>query len=390
MVIKPGVRITRASIIVLVALAVAACGDDAASRGEGGTAGASPAPATSGEGGGTGGDGNAQSSGATTAGTGGESAGGGGGSGGGDVTTGGEGGSTSSSGGGTSVDDPDVDGPYATAETTDVIAATDGSDMPIFAAYPTAGPEAGPYPVIVIGHGFQIPAAQYASYVRRLATHGFVALTADFPTSFFGVSNVDNAADLLASLDWAASAPALAGRADTERAGMTGHSLGGKLALLAASIDPRIQATITLDPVDGSMGCAPEDCPDVSDLMPLSIPTGFVGETTDAQGSFQACAPAADNYATFYAGTLAPSLEVTVLGANHMSFLDDVAGCGFTCSFCNDATVEDAVVGALSRAYVVAFYRRWLKGEADYDAYLTGAQAQARYVTTGLATIQSK
>jgi acetyl esterase/lipase len=293
-------------------------------------------------------------------------------------------------GGGSASADPNADGPYTTAELTDEIAATDGTGMPLFAVYPTAGPAGGPYPVVVIAHGFQLPASQYASYARRLATHGFVAVTADYPAGFFGVSNVDNAADLLAALDWAGTTPPLAGVADAERAGMTGHSLGGKLALLAATLDARIRATITLDPVDGSMSCDPSECPDVSELMPLDIPTGFLGETLDASGGFQPCAPAADNYTTFYAGATAPSIEVTVLGANHMSFLDDAAGCGFTCSFCNPPTLDNATVNALSRAFVVAFYRRWLLGEVPYDAYLTGAEAQARYVDTGQVTIQSK
>jgi hypothetical protein len=138
------------------------------------------------------------------------------------------------------------------------------------------------------------------------------------------------------------------------------------------------------------MGCNPTDCPDVSNLMPLAIPTGFLGETLDAQGAFQACAPAADNFTTFYAGTTSPSLQVTVNGANHMSFLDDVSSCGFTCNFCNAATASNAEVNSLAKAYVVAFYQRYLKGLAGYDTYLTGAEAQARYVTPGLATIASK
>jgi len=126
---------------------------------------------------------------------------------------------------------------------------------------------------------------------------------------------------------------------------MTGHSLGGKAALLAATMDPRVRATITLDPVDTSgFGCDPAECPDVSAMMPLDIPTAFLGETTDAAGGFQPCAPAADNSQTFYAGTTAPSLEVTVVGANHMSFLDDAASCGFTCSLCNEATAANAAV----------------------------------------------
>ena len=298
--------------------------------------------------------------------------------------------SSGNGGGAPGVDDPNLDGPYTFDEVDASTTSPSGNMVPIHAAFPTGGPTAGPYPVIVVAHGFQLPASQYTSYVQRLASHGFVALTADYPASFIGVNNGENAQDLIAALDWAASASELGGAADASTAGMTGHSMGGKLALLAATMDDRVQAAITLDPVDGAMSCSPQDCPDVSNLMPLDIPTGFLGETLDAMGGFMACAPAADNYTTFYAGTTAPSLSVTVLGANHMSFLDDVASCGFTCSFCNAATLDNATVNALSRAFVVAFYRRYLRGETAYDAFLTGADAQARYVDTGLAAIESK
>jgi hypothetical protein len=102
------------------------------------------------------------------------------------------------------------------------------------------------------------------------------------------------------------------------------------------------------------------------------------------------CAPAADNFLTFFAKATAPALAVTVLGANHMSFLDDVDTCGFTCGFCQQATLANDVVNALARAYVVAFYGRHLKGIAGYDDYLTGATAQARYVETGLVELAEK
>jgi chlorophyllase len=288
--------------------------------------------------------------------------------------------------------DPNLDGPYTVAEIDDTttVAAT-GHQEAIHCAYPTAGPSAGPYPVIIVGHGFQLPPTQYASYVKRLASFGYVALTADFSTGFLGVNNVENAKDLLGGLDWAATSPKLGGKADANNAGATGHSLGGKVALLAATMDARIKASITLDPVDGAMGCNPQDCPDVSSLMPtLSIPTGFIGETTDAMGALQACAPAADNYTTFYAGTKSPSLEVTALGANHMSFLDDIASCGLTCAFCNAASAPNAQVNAMAKALVVAFYERYLRGDVSYDAHLTGAESTARYVATSQATITSK
>jgi acetyl esterase/lipase len=297
---------------------------------------------------------------------------------------------TSGAGGASAIDDPDLDGPFTVTELDAGTSSPSGNTVPIHVAFPSGGPEPSPYPVVIVAHGFQLPASQYFSYVRRLASHGFVALTADYPAGFTGVNNVDNAVDLIAALDWTASAPELAGSADANVAGMTGHSMGGKLSLLAATMDPRVRASLTLDPVDGSMSCSPADCPDVSALMPLDIPTAFLGETIDATGSFMACAPAADNYATFYAGTTSPSLMVTVIGANHMSFLDDVGSCGLVCSFCNPATVDNATVNALSRAFTVAFYRRYLKDEVGYDAYLTGAEAQARYVATGLVEIESK
>ncbi len=310
-------------------------------------------------------------------------------------TTGSSSGSSTGAGGGTmAVDDPNLDGPYTFKEIDDTtkVAAT-GHTVPIHCAYPTAGPSAGPYPVVLVAHGFQLPPAQYNGYVKRLASFGYVALTADFPAALFSVNNVENAKDLLGGLDWAKAKAELTGKADVTKAGATGHSLGGKVAFLASTMDARIKAAITLDPVDGAMNCTAQNCPDVSDLMPtLTIPTGMLGETLDSAGGIggMSCAPLANNYATFYAGAKSPSLAVTVTGANHMSFLDSSATCGFTCSFCKAATAPNAQVNALAKAYVVAFYERHLRGDLAYDTYLTGAQAQARYVTTNQATIQSK
>jgi chlorophyllase len=287
--------------------------------------------------------------------------------------------------------DPNANGPFAIAEKDDTLkVAQTGDTCAVHVAYPTA---AGPFPVVIVAHGFQIASSQYYGYVKRLATFGYVALTVDFPTSLFGNDNSKQAKDLLASIDWAKNDPTFGTKADVSRVGMSGHSLGGKLALLAATQDPRVKAAFTLDPVDsgGPGGCNAPQCVVVKSLMPsLNIPTGFVGETTDAMGGFQPCAPGADNFATFYAQARTPSLQVTAIGANHMSFVDDAAGCGLTCSFCNKATAPNAQVNAMARALMVAFYERHLKANTGYDAYLTGAVAQARYVTTAQATIVSK
>jgi chlorophyllase len=289
------------------------------------------------------------------------------------------------------VADPEQAGPYAVAELdASVMVPATGHQVALKVAYPSDGPDPGPFPVVVVAHGFQIASSQYQAYATHLASFGYVAVNADFPASFFEVSHMDNALDLLGALDWAAAAPELSGVADASVAGMTGHSLGGKVSLLAATLDTRVRAVVALDPVDSSMSCSPAECPDVSELMPIPIATAFLGETTDASGGFQPCAPAADNYQTFFANTSPPSLEVTLIGANHTSFVNDPSSCGLPCALCNPATVDPATVTTIARAYQAAFYERHLKGRVGYDAYLTGSVAQERYVAAGLATLQSK
>ena len=287
--------------------------------------------------------------------------------------------------------DPDADGPYAFAEkdATATVAST-GDMVAIHAVYPTG---AGPFPVIVIGHGFQLAPSQYYGYAKRLASFGYVAMTVDFPTSFLGNDNPKEAKDMLGGVAWAKADATLGPKVDENVVGMTGHSLGGKIALLAATMDAHVKAAFVLDPVDGGgpSGCTAPACVTVASLMPnLQIPTGFLGETTDASGGGQPCAPAASNFTTFYAKTNTPSLQVTALGANHMSFLDDLASCGLTCSFCNTATATNADVTQMARALMTAFFERHLRGNTAFDTYLTGAQAQARYVTTNRATVVSK
>ena len=295
---------------------------------------------------------------------------------------------------GGAIPDPNVNGPYTYVEFDDkpTIAST-GDTVAIHCAYPSAGPSAGPYPVIVVAHGFQLTPDKYYGYVRRLASFGYVAMTVDFPTSFLGNDNPKEAKDLAGALDWAASkGGVLAGKVDDKHAGVCGHSLGGKVSFLATTLEPRFKAAIGLDPVDGGgpTGCNPPQCVDVTDAIgKLAIPTGFVGETTDASGGMQPCAPKVNNFETFYAAVPGPSFKVTVNGANHMSFLDDTNGC-MACGFCNKATLSQTQVTDLSRSYVVAFFERNLRGLQAYDDYLTGATAKARYVTTGLATIDSK
>lgn len=290
--------------------------------------------------------------------------------------------------------DPTGAGPFAITEMDDstTVAAT-GDVVPLHVAVPTGK---GPFPVLVFAHGFQIPSSQYYGTIRRLASFGYVALTADYPAGFTSTNNVRDAKNLVGALDWAKAAAELAGKADVTKSGVLGHSRGGKAAVLAAARDPRFAAVLGLDPVDAKppIACdATTECPDARDaLAGLAIPSAMLGETLDgAAGGFgQACAPADGNFETFYAKAKSPSYSVTIHGASHMSFIEDQAACGFTCSACKTATAKQDDVLSLARAFAVAFFERHLKGDVASSAYLDGAKAKALWVSTGRASIASK
>jgi len=303
-----------------------------------------------------------------------------------DETTGGD---DTTTGGPDELYDPNLDGPWQIKNLKGKY-MVDGVSVATDAYYPSGGPEPGPYPVVLIAHGFQLPPTQYTKYAQRLASHGYVALTVDFQAGLFNPNHVAYAKQVVGGIDHVAADPTLGPIGDTNNVGLSGHSLGGKLSIFGAVMDNRVRASITLDPVDSATMCNPQNCPDVSDMLPIDIPLGFVGETLDGEGGLMPCAPAADNFLTYYKNASSPALAVTVLGANHMSFVDDVAGCGLICGFCKMPTLSNKVVNDLSRAYVVAFYSRWLKDIPGYDTYLTGAEAKARYVDTKLVTISSK
>lgn len=307
------------------------------------------------------------------------------------------GGAAGNASGGSSALDPRQDGPFSTTtvDATTKVAAT-GNNVPMHCVVPSTGPASAPYPLVIILHGFQLPPAQYYGYANRLGTYGYVACTADYPATLFNVSHAAAAKDAAGALDWAIQSSEtvggqLAGKVDKEKVGVMGHSLGGKVSVLAASDDARFKAVLGLDPVDTvPPTCNATQCPDASQKLPLPIPTAFLGETLDATGGFQSCAPAADNFQTFYTAASSPSLEVTLVGANHMSFLDDLASCGFTCGLCKAATMPQADALGVARSYTVAFFERHLRGNTAYDAWLTGADAQQAFVGSGKVTLQSK
>jgi chlorophyllase len=252
----------------------------------------------------------------------------------------------------------------------------------------------GPFPVVVLSHGFQLSAGDYASYGEHLASWGFVAVLPQLPGGLFNAPTHTELKDHLASvLDWIEGAPAaLGGVADLTRLGLAGHSMGGKISLLLATEDDRPDAVFGIDPVDSAppMGGAAEDYPSVTpELMAsIEVPILVVGELQNAEAMFgPACAPSGENFQAYYEAAAGPVMEVEIVGASHMSFLDNPL-C-LACLFCPAGHDDPAVTRSLTRELMTAFFESELKGAAWPESWLAGEELEAM-VAEGLVVARSK
>lgn len=295
--------------------------------------------------------------------------------------------------------DPGTPGGLAVFKTTHELELESGGLLPKTASMTIYLPSGeGPYPVLVFNHGFQLGTDLYASYGTHLASWGFVVVMPQMPGGLLGgPSHAELSQYLVKVLDWVQSgASALQGKADAKRIGLAGHSMGGKISMLTATADPRPAAVFGVDPVDAvsnPMPVSPEDYPSVTpELMHLvTVPVGLVGETTNGACSgfmCQACAPEEDNFHQYYEHASGPAIEIEVLGANHVSFLDDPA-CGLTCSVCPAGTDDPATTRLLTRRYMTAFFNEFL-GNAEPGLFFLTGPGMDDDSTAGLVLSESK
>lgn len=278
--------------------------------------------------------------------------------------------------------DPSAVGPFSTSS-LDARVTRGRRTTPVTAHLPmrTDGRRS---PVVVLLPGFQLDTDRYVALAEHLASHGVAVVRADPPSSLRDVDHVEMAADVGAVLDWIADPNGrVAATVDTARMGAVGHSLGGKIATMAAFRDTRIRALLGLDPVNGGgpTGYAPTR-PDIvpDEVTPLTIPVGFMGETTNGMGGglSPACAPLDQNFTTFYdAATMAPAaLEWDFAGADHMDFVFDESFC-LACRACPEGPADEATVRAAITTLATAFFRRHLDAESGMDAWLRGPRLPA-------------
>jgi predicted dienelactone hydrolase len=238
--------------------------------------------------------------------------------------------------------------------------------------------------VVLFQHGAELSPTLYASYGTHLASWEYVVVMPAMPGPLSdGATHVELAALTVGVLDWieaeAGAGAALDGRADTSKTVLAGHSLGGKISMLVAADDDRPVAVFGIDPVDSQPpSLQPNAYPSVAPerMGDITVPIGLVGETVNAtcDGLFcQPCAPADENFEQYYAAATSPALSIEVLGANHVSFLDD-PDCGSFCSICDDGTDTPATTRMLTRRYMTAFLELVVRGEAAAKTWIVGAE----------------
>lgn len=224
--------------------------------------------------------------------------------------------------------------------------------------------------------GFQISSASYAALMTHVATWGFVAVRVDPESSLFSPSHPDMALDVSAVLTDLLVPAALPVAVDGTRLALSGHSLGGKIAVMAADADSRIDAVYAFDPVNSAGGSSGQPNILPAGIDQQTIPFGIAGELLDGNGTFQACAPLALNYQNFFnaAASTPAAYEWTLNGASHTDFVTNRDQCGFACQFCQTGTLSIAVTHAFMRSSTVAFLRTHLLDEPGLCGWLDGAE----------------
>lgn len=167
---------------------------------------------------------------------------------------------------------------------------------------------------------------------------------------------------------------------DRSRIALMGYSLGGKVALLAATIEhplrDAVRTVVAWDPIDSDevpgrplVSIAPER------MAEVRVPTLIFG-TPESN-----CVVAGNNHEDVFAAARAPSLHMVFPMADHVDWSDDfgegVYGFFVASSVCNLVGPDSGtVVHRVTRRSQVAWLKQYLDDEPDMQRYLTGDQAE--------------
>jgi len=198
-----------------------------------------------------------------------------------------------------------------------------------------------PGPAVVFLPGLLAPEDQYESYARVLASRGFVVVV----RGRYGLFESDRqlARDAGVLRQWLVRE----GLADPARIAVGGHSMGAKDAILAALDAPLFSAVFALDPDDSG-----EPSVARGKIDRLAVPLLLVG-AEDAWRGWWVCAPRDQNYRRFFERAPVGTIEVTLLGADHVQLMDEPDRFGH--GICRVGKADSRQVRNLARRATVMF-----------------------------------
>jgi pimeloyl-ACP methyl ester carboxylesterase len=218
--------------------------------------------------------------------------------------------------------------------------------------------------LVVLSPGFQLGRDLYQSYCEHFASWGFIAVSQTYSPDVSGFTSSDHvgiAEDTNALVDALIAESANGLNVDGDNVALVGHSLGGKVSILASTLGTQAKAVVGLDPVDAN---EPSVTPE---LMPsLNADLLLLGETLDSTGFFQACAPADNNFEQYFAASPSGTVSLDIDGAGHMQFHDNPS-C-LACLACSNGTTAPAEeVLAISRYAATQFLLSRLQGYGGWS-----------------------
>ncbi|MEU8794457.1 alpha/beta hydrolase [Streptomyces sp. NPDC048643] len=262
--------------------------------------------------------------------------------------------------------DPSTTGPNPVAY-SDVTVSAAGRSFGARVWYPgsTAGSNTpvapGSHPGLAFGHGFFQGITQYDSLLKHYASWGFIVVTPKSQAGLFP-SHSAFADDLNAALTWLTTqnttgGSRFAGAVDTGRLGLSGHSMGGGAALLAASRNPAVKSVSTLAAAETSPSA-------VTASAALTVPAQYVG------GSADTIAGVADNQQKMFDAKPAPTQLRVITGGFHCGF-EDSSGFG-----CDSGTLTRAAQQKLTQGVTTSFLLYTLGADTSLYDQVWGSAAQ--------------
>jgi len=258
-----------------------------------------------------------------------------------------------------------------------------------------AADRTGPRPVLLYSPGFGEPRTWGTTLVTELASRGYVVVTIDntyespevqFPNGSLATLNLSGDPDAFIKkavavrvrdtgfvldqlgvlnsgrnpdVDGTRLPTSLSGTLDLTEVGMFGHSAGGSTAAMAMAADPRITAGLNMDGnlawLDGSLLPVAEHGLDRPFLL-----LGKDGRTDTGPG-----------WQAFLAATTGWARQLTLRGSEHATFTDAEAllpqlGLPSDVRTKDIGTIDPAEAIRTQKAYVAAFFDRWLRGHDNH------------------------